>query len=43
MQKHLIAASAAINHSRRGKFHVDGLPTARPGFRSFTSGYCHNL
>jgi len=32
MQKHFIAAGAALNQIRGGKFHVDGQPTARPGF-----------
>jgi hypothetical protein len=32
VQKDLVAAGAAIYHRGRGKFHVDGLPTARPCF-----------
>jgi len=43
VQKNLISAGAAINHCGCGKLHINGLPTARPGFRSFTSGYCHIL
>jgi len=43
VQKNLIAARTAIYHRWSCKFHVDGLPTARPCFWCLVSRYCHNL
>jgi len=41
VQKNLVAAGAAFNQIRGGKFHVNGLPSASPRFWCFTSGYSH--